>query len=115
LKVVYNIEHSQIPFYLNASDVLLLTSKWEGSPNIVKEVIACNIPVVATEVGDIKYLFGDSEGYYYTDPLPDRLAEKINYILDNELKPEGRQRIINLKLDYDLVAEKLISIYLEIL
>jgi len=115
LKVVYNIEHSQMLIYLDASNVLILTSKWEGSPNIVKEAMACNIPVVATEVGDIKYLFGDSEGYYYTDPLPDRLAEKINYILDNELKPEGRQRIINLKLDYDLVAEKLISIYLEIL
>ena len=54
LKVVYNIEHSQIPFYLNASDVLLLTSKWEGSPNIVKEAMDCNIPVVATKVGDIE-------------------------------------------------------------
>ena len=104
-----------MPIYLNAADLLLSTSLWEGSPNIVKEAMACNIPVVATEVGDIKYLFGDSEGYYYTDPLPDRLAEKINYILDNELKPEGRQRIIDLNLDYDSFAEKLISIYLEIL
>ena len=104
-----------MPIYLNAADVFLLTSKWEGSPNIVKEAMACNIPIVATEVGDIKYLFGNTEGYYYTNPLPDRLAEKINYILDNELKPEGRQRIIDLNLDYDSFAEKLISIYLEIL
>ena len=57
LKIIYNIEHSQVPIYLNAADVLLLTSKWEGSPNIVKEVIACNIPVVATKVDDIDYLF----------------------------------------------------------
>jgi len=96
LKVVYNIEHSQIPFYLNASDVLLLTSKWEGSPNIVKEAMDCNIPVVATKVGDIEYLFGDTEGYYYTDPDPDKLAGKINYILNNEINTNNRQRIIDL-------------------
>ncbi|MBP8689616.1 glycosyltransferase, partial [Patescibacteria group bacterium] len=58
LKIIYHIDHSQMPVYLNAADVLLLTSKWEGSPNIVKEAMACNIPVVATKVGDIEYLFG---------------------------------------------------------
>ena len=101
--------------YLNATDVLLLTSKWEGSPNMIKEAMACNIPIVATEVGDIKYLFGDSEGYYYTNPFPDRLAEKNNYILDNELKPEGRQRIIDLKLDSESIPDKLIQLYQEVL
>lgn len=43
----------------------------------------------------------DIEYYYYKNPFPYRLAEKINCILDNELKPEGRQRIIDLKLDSD--------------
>ena len=104
-----------MPIYLNAADVLLLTSKWEGSPNIVKEAMACNIPAVATEVGDIKYLFGNTEGYYYTDPDPNKLVEYINFVLNNDIKPTGRQRIIDLNLDYDSFAEKLISIYLEIL
>ena len=115
LKIVYNIEHSQMPFYLNASDVLLLTSKWEGSPNIVKEAMACNIPVVSTKVGDIEYLFGDTEGYYYTDPDSNKLAEKINYVLDNDIKPNGRQRIIDLKLDSESIADKLIQLYEEVL
>jgi len=115
LKVVYGVDHKLMPIYLNASDVLLLTSKWEGSPNIVKEAMSCNIPVVATEVGDIEFLFGDTEGYYYTDPLPDRLAEKINYILDNDIKPNGLQRIIDLKLDSESIADKLIQLYQEVL
>ena len=115
LKVVYDVDHKLMPIYLNAADVLLLTSKWEGSPNIVKEAMACNIPAVVTKVGDIEFLFGNIEGYYYTNPLPDRLAEKINYILDNELKLEGRQRIIDLNLDYESFAEKLIYIYQELL
>jgi teichuronic acid biosynthesis glycosyltransferase TuaC len=115
LKIIYNIDHSQIPVYLNAADVLLLTSKWEGSPNIVKEAMACNIPVVATKVGDIEYLFGNTEGYYYTDPDPDKLAEKINYVLNNDIKPNGRQRIIDLKLDSESIADKLIQLYQEVL
>jgi glycosyltransferase involved in cell wall biosynthesis len=115
LKVVYGVDHKLMPIYLNASDVLLLTSKWEGSPNIVKEAMSCNIPVVATEVGDIEFLFGNTEGYYYTDPLPDRLAEKINNILDNDIKPNGRQRIIDLKLDSESIADKLIKLYKEVL
>ena len=115
LKIIYNIDHSLIPVYLNAADVLLLTSKWEGSPNIVKEAMACNLPVVATKVGDIEYLFENTEGYYYTDSDPDKLAEKINHILDNDIKPNGRQRIIDLKLDSESIADKLIQLYQEVL
>ena len=115
LKVVYDVDHKLMLIYLNAADVLLLTSKWEGSPNIVKEAMACNIPVVATEVGDIKFLFGNIEGYYYTNSFPDILAEKINYILDNDIKPNGHQRIIDLKLDSESIADKLIQLYQELL
>ncbi len=111
LKVVYGVDHKLMPIYLNASDVLFLTSKCEGSPNIVKEAMACNIPVVATKVGDIEYLFGNIEGYYYTDPDPYKLAEKINYVLNNDIKPNGRQRIIDLKFDSESIADKLIQLY----
>ena len=115
LHILTDIHHNKMPFYLNAADLLLLTSKWEGSSNIVKEAMACNIPVVSTKVGDIEYLFGDTEGYYYTDPDPNKLAEKINYVLDNDIKPNGRQRIIDLKLDSESITDKLIQLYQEVL
>ena len=94
---------------------LLLTSKWEGKPNIVKEAMACNIPVVATKVGDIEYLFENTEGCYYTDPASDKLAEKINYILNNQIEPNGRHRIIDLKLDSESIADEIIQLYQEVL
>lgn len=42
-----------VPTILNASDCLLLTSDFEGSPTIVQEAIACNLPVVSVPVGDV--------------------------------------------------------------
>jgi teichuronic acid biosynthesis glycosyltransferase TuaC len=56
LKVVYGVPHEKIPIFLNASEVLLLTSKSEGTPHTVKEALACNLPVVLTYVGDVKLL-----------------------------------------------------------
>ena len=65
--VIYNVENKIIPYYLNASDILISTSLWEGSPNIVKEAMACNTCVVCTDVGDVKWLFGETPGYFLTD------------------------------------------------
>ncbi len=39
---------------MKASDVLLLTSYWEGSPNVIKESMACNLPIISVDVGDVK-------------------------------------------------------------
>ena len=50
---VHDVDNSMIPFYLNAADLLLLTSVREGV-NVIKEAMACNCPFVATDVGDIR-------------------------------------------------------------
>ena len=53
LRTLQGIPHDRMPTYMNAADALLLTSDHEGSPNSVKEALACNLPVVATDVGDV--------------------------------------------------------------
>lgn len=49
-----NVEHTQVPLYLSGADCLLLTSDYEGSPDIIKEALACNLPIVSVDVGDVR-------------------------------------------------------------
>ena len=62
--VLTNTARSLIPAYINASDLHLLTSDFEGSPNSIKECMACNIPVVSTPVGNVSDMLSDVEGSF---------------------------------------------------
>jgi teichuronic acid biosynthesis glycosyltransferase TuaC len=111
--VLHSLEDVQpelIPIWLNASDVIILTSLWEGSPNVIKEAMACNRPIVSTDVGDVKWIFGETEGCYICEFSSADLAQKINLAL-NFLETKGRDRIIDLELDSFSIAKRIIKIY----
>lgn len=103
--------HELIPKYINACDVLLLTSLWEGSPNIIKEAMACNCPIVSTKVGDVEWLFGDLEGCYLAEADPTDVAQKLHEALEHQTKTAGRDRIFELGLDSGSVATRLVELY----
>lgn len=109
-----SVPHEMINYYLNASDLLILTSLHEGSPNIVKEAMACNCPVVSTDVGDVKWLLGELEGNFVAGfnalELGDKIARACQYRRQFGFT-KGRQRLNNLGLDSVSVADKLTSIY----
>jgi glycosyltransferase involved in cell wall biosynthesis len=114
LQVRYNIPKEEIPQIINAADIILLTSLWEGSPNVIKESMACSKPIVATNVGDIAWLFGDEPGHFLSSFDPEDVAEKMKMALEFSKKhgrTNGRERIIELGLDAETVAQKIISVY----
>jgi glycosyltransferase involved in cell wall biosynthesis len=113
LTAIHGIGHNEIPYYLSAADILLLTSKWEGSPNVVKEAMACNCPIVSTDVGDVKEILGDTEGCYITSFEPEDVAAKLKLALDLGKRTKGREKIQH--LDSTIIAERLIEVYKQVL
>lgn len=109
-----NYDRQKINLLLNSVDCALLTSFSEGSPQFIKEAMACNCPIVATNVGDIAWLFGDTEGCYLTLFDPKEVAEKIQLALQfsrSKGKTNGRQRIEALGLNSVTIANKIIDVY----
>lgn len=115
LKVVYPVPHKDIPIYLNAADLLLSTSLWEGSPNIIKEAMACNCPIVSTNVGDVKWLLDGVEGCFITTNDPKDVADKIKKALNFKGRTKGRDKLISLGLDSEHIAKKIIKVYEEVI
>ena len=105
----------QISKILSACDLFALPTKSEGSPQALKEAMACNCPIVATDVADIKHLLGDLEGHYICSFDPKNVAEKVEQALSFNGRTKGRERIIELGLTNDLVAKKLVEIYENVL
>ncbi len=109
--ILHDLNHAgqgEMNLWLNAADLLLVTSFHEGSPNIVKEAMACNCPAVSTDVGDVRWLFGEMPGYYISPPDEPLLAVKIEKAIGfrrNIGFTEGRNRVIQLGLESGRVAE----------
>jgi glycosyltransferase involved in cell wall biosynthesis len=108
---------NEVNLLMNACDFQLTTSFRESGPLVVKEAMACGTPVVSVDVGDVKEVFGITKGCYIAERTPDDIAAKIQQALSfkgNKGKTNGRQRIIDLGLDNDLVSKKLIAVYKEV-
>ena len=95
--------------------MLLLPTKSEGSPQVLKEAMACNCPIVATDVADIAFLLQGVTNSYVTTFDPADVAEKIKRVIECGERTNGRDRINELKLDNPLVCETILEIYKSIL
>ena len=108
---LYDTPNSEIPYYLNAADLLLLTSSREGSVNVIKEAMACNCPIVSTDVGDVSWVMSGTEGCYISGHDHESVTEKIKKALAFGRRTNGRERILEIGLDSASVAKKIIDIY----
>lgn len=113
---------------MNACDVFALPTKNEGSPQALKEAMACNCPIVATDVADIKHLLGGLPGHYVLpnkkgnaawwkgdEHSAEELAELLRQALAFNGRTKGRDRIVELGYTNELVAKKIVKIYEDII
>jgi teichuronic acid biosynthesis glycosyltransferase TuaC len=113
LVVANGLPHDTVVLYMNASNALLLSSVAEGSPNVVKEAMACNIPVVATNVGDVAKVIGRTEGCSVCDHNAESLAEGLEKALRHSKPTTGREDIQH--LGSAVVAQQVINVYKKVL
>lgn len=122
------LTREQCVLRMNACDVFALPTKNEGSPQALKEAMACNCPIVATDVADIKHLLGGLQGHYLLpnkqgnaawwkgdEHSAEELAELLKKSLAFEGRTTGRERIVELGYTNELVAKKILSIYHQVL
>lgn len=110
----YPVAHTLIPDYLNVVDVLVVPSLMEGSPNVVKEAMACNCPIVATDVGDVAWVLGDTPGCYVAAFDAEDFARKLELALAfaaENGRTTGEARIAKLGLDAGTVAGRVREVY----
>lgn len=105
----------EINLLFSAADAFLLTSHTEGSPQVIKEALACGCPIVSVDVGDVAERTKNIEGCTITSRTPQDIAEALDLYLRQPVRTNGRERIIEMGLDNDTVAQKLISIYNNVL
>lgn len=105
----------EVALLMNAVDVCLLTSLSEGSPQFIKEAMACNCPVVSVNVGDVESVIKDISGCYIAESNVAEISEKITYALSFASKTNGREKIISMQLNQESVVKKLIETYSYIL
>jgi len=111
-----------------AADLFALPSHSEGSPQALKEAMACNCPCIATDIADVKYLFGDEPGHWILrnprktherwdgdEKSLDEMTSLLREALSFSSRTHGRQRILDLELSNEQVAKRIIKIYEQIL
>lgn len=117
LVAVYDKTPEEVCRYMDAADCLLLTSVSEGSPNVIKEAMACNCPIVTTDVGDVNERLANLEGCFV---VPDNeldservreVGEAIEKALTFGKRTEGRKRLIEDGLTVELNAKKIMNLY----
>jgi glycosyltransferase involved in cell wall biosynthesis len=106
------VAHDRMPLYMNGADALLLTSRREGFPNAVKEAMACNCPVVATDVGSLRRRLASVTQSTVADS-DDGLVTGLVTALESPGRSNGRQAVAD--LDHETVAQRMEAVYRRVL
>jgi len=100
-----NLEKEKLNQAYLKSDIFILSSKWEGFPNVLLEAMSCGLPVVSTEVSGAEDLIEDGKsGFLVPSGNKEKLAEVISklakdYSLREKIGKGARERVKNNLMD----------------
>lgn len=101
----------QVATLMQAVDVFLMTSFTEGSPQVIKEAMACGCPIVSVDVGDVKERIDGIPGCYIANRDAESIAGKLKEAMAFDGRTLGRMAVVDSGLSNDSIASRIISIY----
>jgi len=105
-----NVSPEKMPSYLNAADVLLVTSDYEGGPTIVQEAISCNLPIVTVDVGDVKCKLSPVSQSRVVARNPQALGQALVDIVSAGLRSNGYETA-KLRFGSETIIPQIIAVY----
>jgi glycosyltransferase involved in cell wall biosynthesis len=111
LRPLWPVAPADVPLYMNACDAMLLTSYHEGSPNVLKEAMACNLPVVSVPIGDVAERTAGVSGYRVRPRDEEQLGAALLSALQDDAPCRGREAILRQGLDLASVAGRIANVY----
>ena len=114
--VMIGVQREDVPYWMNACSLHLMTSDQEGSPNSIKECLMCNVPIVSTDVGNVRDMVEDIDGAYVSKTFEaEEIAALVHKVLTSEKQFNGRDALIRKGYGMEAVARKLKSVYEELI
>lgn len=103
---------AEVALLMNAADVFLMTSFTEGSPQVIKEAMACGCPIVSVDVGDVKNVIASTAGNFVsTSSNSEEIAILIHQALEMKERTDGRDKLETKGLLNGQVVKQILLIY----
>jgi glycosyltransferase involved in cell wall biosynthesis len=115
LVTVFSLDDHEMPWCYSAADVMLLCSDREGSPTSVKEALACNLPVVATDVGDVQEIMRGVTGTRICRQGVSEIARNLRETLEISRSGKFEARAAMVRYDQARTVEKIVGVYTDVL
>ncbi|MFC4357806.1 glycosyltransferase [Halobium salinum] len=112
IRTLSGVAHEDMPYYYNAADAMLMTSVHEGSPNSVKEALACNTPVVSVDVGDVRERLSGVGNAAVCDAEAE-LVSQLATVLRSGERSNGREVVRELSLEH--MGQRILDVYEQVL
>lgn len=112
LRTVSGLDYTEMPYVMNASDALLVTSDRESGPMVVREAIACDLPIVSTDVGFVREAI-DGIRHCYIGTSETDLVRGLERALETDERSNGSN--YNERLGLNRMAEQLLTVYATVL
>jgi len=115
VKFIGSVDHSKLPIYYRAADVVVIPSFSESFGLVAVEAMASGVPVVASNVGGLALTVEHGRAGFLIPPgSSDQFGEKINLLLnDPKLRSDfGKIGVENMRsYSWDAVAIQLCNVF----